>query len=363
MRKYFFLLVIVLFGTRFILGKYSPTNQGGEFLVNAPLSVTVTAELDGVGYGWDGSKIIYIQSYLQTQAKWDCPKSQKNGLPYMPWGLIKFSIKENGTEIFKFTMDFRDENWATDDGNYPTHDTYLNIDPSHSTYTLTYSGGSTHFLSYNQTYQIWNIWGTSPLTSNFGTPVSGNLEQNTDGSGNGPSFRNVKILPVNSGTLYFAGTSVGLYMTNNLNGANTTWTLQAPNQIGNTLVETMDISPGNGYITVGTFGKGSFSANFNATGVQDKVNTPDSYQLAQNYPNPFNPSTTIEYTLKTAGNVSLRIYNSVGKLVETLQNGYENEGNHKVVFDSQNLALASGVYYYQIKTNDYNQTKKMVLLK
>ena len=211
-------------------------------------------------------------------------------------------------------------------------------------------------------YNVLSLFSSTDGGANW-SAVSGNLEENTDGSGRGPSFRNVKILPLNGSNLYFAGTSTGLYMTDNLNGTNTTWTLQSPNQIGNTLVETMDVSPDNGYVVAGTFGKGVFSASFNATAVKDKNSSPNNYSLAQNYPNPFNPSTTIEYNLNQAGNVSLRIFDSVGKLVETLQNGYENEGNHKVVFDSQNLALASGVYYYQIKTNNYNQTKKMVLLK
>jgi len=89
---------------------------------------------------------------------------------------------------------------------------------------------------------------------------------------------------------------------------------------------------------------------------------PTRYTLAQNYPNPFNPSTTIGYSLPNAGNVTLKVYDLLGKEVATLVNGYQVAGNHKVTFNASHLT--SGVYFYRLTTgSSYNVVKKMVLLK
>lgn len=80
-----------------------------------------------------------------------------------------------------------------------------------------------------------------------------------------------------------------------------------------------------------------------------------------NYPNPFNPQTTISYTLPEPSNVSLKIYNSIGKEVTTLVNGYENAGSHQVSFDGN--TLASGIYFYVFQAGSFHKTGKMLLLK
>ena len=95
-------------------------------------------------------------------------------------------------------------------------------------------------------------------------------------------------------------------------------------------------------------------------GVKNKT-TPTSYFLEQNYPNPFNPSTNINYGLKESGFVSLKIYNILGTEVATLVNGYKPAGNYKASFDASRLP--SGVYIYSLKTNNFIQTRKMILEK
>jgi hypothetical protein len=80
-----------------------------------------------------------------------------------------------------------------------------------------------------------------------------------------------------------------------------------------------------------------------------------------NYPNPFNPTTTIEYTIPENGNVTLKIFNTLGEEVKTLVNGYMQTGSHKVIFNAS--ALSSGVYLYRIKTRNFPSVKKMILLK
>ncbi|MGE5862070.1 MAG: T9SS type A sorting domain-containing protein, partial [Ignavibacteria bacterium] len=86
-----------------------------------------------------------------------------------------------------------------------------------------------------------------------------------------------------------------------------------------------------------------------------------TYQLSQNYPNPFNPSTVINFTIPQSGNVTLKVYNSVGQEVATLLNEYKNASNYSVDFNAANLS--SGVYFYTLKANNFTQTRKMLLLK
>lgn len=97
------------------------------------------------------------------------------------------------------------------------------------------------------------------------------------------------------------------------------------------------------------------------TSVEDPTEFANDFKLLQNYPNPFNPSTTISYTLAKAGKVSLTVYNMLGQEVATLVNGNQTANTYTVDFNGSNLA--SGVYMYQLKTENNVITKKMVLLK
>jgi hypothetical protein len=109
--------------------------------------------------------------------------------------------------------------------------------------------------------------------------------------------------------------------------------------------------------------------SFAATGYvdnDDDVQTPATNHLAQNYPNPFNPHTTIAFDLSKPQNLRLDIYNTKGQLVRNLVNGHMSEGNHKVTWngtDNTGRALASGLYFYRLKSESFSSTRKMLLLK
>lgn len=93
---------------------------------------------------------------------------------------------------------------------------------------------------------------------------------------------------------------------------------------------------------------------------------PESFYLKQNFPNPFNPTTSITYSLETTADVSLRIYNSLGQVVRTLDSGVQQAGFHRVIWDGCDAAgnrLSSGVYFYQLSAGDYSHTRKMIMLK
>ena len=95
-------------------------------------------------------------------------------------------------------------------------------------------------------------------------------------------------------------------------------------------------------------------------------NIPITYKLEQNYPNPFNPTTTISYSIATnvkreTQKVKLTLYDVLGKDITTLVNEVQSPGNYRVEFDGSRLS--SGIYYYQLKSDKFIETKKMIILK
>ena len=101
------------------------------------------------------------------------------------------------------------------------------------------------------------------------------------------------------------------------------------------------------------------------------IGTPKRSRLLQNYPNPFNPETWIPYHLAEAGAVSLSIYDASGRLIRTLPLGYQSAGfyenrEHAAYWDGRNVLgepVASGVYFYQLTTPSFQQTRRMLILK
>ena len=90
------------------------------------------------------------------------------------------------------------------------------------------------------------------------------------------------------------------------------------------------------------------------------------YTLHQNYPNPFNPSTEIRFDIPTARDVQLRIYNQLGQTVRTLVDNRMKAGTYALEWDGQDQmgrSVASGVYFYNLEAGDFNQIRKMTLVK
>ncbi|WKZ68881.1 MAG: T9SS type A sorting domain-containing protein [Melioribacteraceae bacterium] len=93
----------------------------------------------------------------------------------------------------------------------------------------------------------------------------------------------------------------------------------------------------------------------------DDEELPKENKLFDNYPNPFNPTTVIKYEIKEPMHLSLRIFDSLGRLVEVLEETTKSAGRHEVKFDGRNLS--SGFYLYQLTSDNFNFTKKMLLVK
>jgi len=88
---------------------------------------------------------------------------------------------------------------------------------------------------------------------------------------------------------------------------------------------------------------------------------PKDFILYQNYPNPFNPSTSIIYSVPMQCRVTIKIFDILGKEVLTLRDEEKSIGNYSVKFDAG--GLPSGIYFYQLKTDDIILTEKMILLR
>jgi hypothetical protein len=102
--------------------------------------------------------------------------------------------------------------------------------------------------------------------------------------------------------------------------------------------------------------------NCSATDVEEVITSlPEEFILNQNYPNPFNPSTSISFSIGKPEFVTLKVFDLLGREVETLVNKYLNQGYYSFNFDAS--SLSSGVYLYRLQTESFNQTKQMILIK
>lgn len=100
---------------------------------------------------------------------------------------------------------------------------------------------------------------------------------------------------------------------------------------------------------------------FAPTPVEHETPIPDHYFLADNYPNPFNPTTLFKYGLPEDAHVVVEIYDILGRKVQTLVNEDQPAGYHEVIYNGDRMA--SGMYFFRMQAGDFNQIKKMMLLK
>ena len=93
---------------------------------------------------------------------------------------------------------------------------------------------------------------------------------------------------------------------------------------------------------------------------------PLTYTLSANYPNPFNPSTTIDYSIASAGEVSIVVYDMMGRHIRTLVSDFATPGSYNVVWDAKNddgLSVSAGMYVYKMISGDFVEVNKMLLVK
>ncbi len=165
-----------------------------------------------------------------------------------------------------------------------------------------------------------------------------------------------------SGTIRMSandGTSNFCYKTTNLGVVWTQETLPAAG-ITNGLQHMQFLSATLGYAGGNL---GSFFRFGNPSGITLNNNeVPEGFELKQNYPNPFNPSTKINFSIPKASNVTLKIYDAIGKEIYTLVNEFKAAGNYSYEFNVPS-DMTSGVYFYTLSSDNFTSTKKLTLVK
>lgn len=115
------------------------------------------------------------------------------------------------------------------------------------------------------------------------------------------------------------------------------------------------------YVFVATFSGLILRAPIPVIGIENNIEKVINYSLLQNSPNPFNPTTLIKYIVPKKSSVTIKIYDVMGREIQTLINGYIEAGTHEVEFTG--VSLSSGVYFYKLSAGNFTETKKMILLK
>lgn len=262
---------------------------------------------------------------------------------------VAFKDANNGVVVGeKLTAAF-----TIDGGNTWTLSTFNGLPPGVTTpnlYKVSYSSGNNVVAVGDQLVLVSNDGGV-----NFNYISVENLIESL----NGVAF-------VDASTGWAVGSkstaprSVGLYLTTD---AGATWSNRADISVFDTSKVLYDvaISPsGHAWISAA---QSVIYTNAPATSINDNVNNPGSFTLSQNYPNPFNPSTIIKFNLTESGFVTLKIFDVLGREVETVISEELNAGIHTTEFSLANSVLTSGIYFYQLRVQDRTETKKMMLVK
>ncbi len=225
------------------------------------------------------------------------------GMSSQPEGVLYFGTRTGSIFKVENTQDLTDDFVATNitGSNMPLGANFsgISVDPN----------DANKVIATLSNYEVVSVWYSEDGGTTWNS-ISGNMEENADGSGVGPSIRSVEIMPDGAGgNYYFLGTSVGLYMTKTLDGDNTTWLQQASGAIGNVVVSNVVARPIEGMIMVSTHGNGTFFGFYDVEGVFPNIN----YSVS-------NDGTS--YTLR--GNFSFS--NTFTMTYQWLKNGVEIDG-------------------------------------
>lgn len=167
-----------------------------------------------------------------------------------------------------------------------------------------------------------------------------------------PDTSNIKLIEVtniNSSEVVICISSNMIYRSIN----NSEWSKLTPDSL---FVTTSKIE--NNKIFVGA--NGIFLLN-GLTSVKSNAVGHWKFNLKNNFPNPFNPATTINYEIPYATSINITVYDILGRQLQTVVNGKQSAGLHSVVFDA--TGFSSGVYFYQLRADEYVETKRMVVIK
>lgn len=191
--------------------------------------------------------------------------------------------------------------------------------------------------------------------------AAGNLEQYITGTGAGPSFRWLTVLPLKDGKAYFLATSTGLYATDTIKGLNTLWRHIGAETIGNVVVEMVKTRTKDGMIVVGTHGNGVYSGKIESV---DQITGEETLAFRKTldwtlFPNPARGHVNLQFTLKKPRNVTVRIRDVMGRLVQERSKERLETGTHEILINT--TGLDNGIYYTSLKTGQEVTTRALVV--
>lgn len=222
---------------------------------------------------------------------------------------------------------------------------------------------SDHIVAVFSSYNVPSIFESKDGGETF-VNVSGNLEENPDGTGSGPSIRWAEIVPKNTGYQVFLGTSIGLYSSESLSET-TTWIKESPDLIGSSIIPMMDYRPSDGRLVIASHGNGVFATNVSDfKPIEIAPNEGEDFQLLASYPNPFEEHTNIQYSVPEDGEVRIDILTSGGALVNTVLWGPQYAGTNSVTWDGttpSGFPLSNGIYFYRIRYRGQSKTGRLIL--
>ena len=193
-------------------------------------------------------------------------------------------------------------------------------------------------------YGVYSLFHSSDAGANW-RKVGGNLEQNTGGTGNGPSCRWASILPVSDGTVYLVGTSVGLFAADTLITNSTVWVRQGSTTIGTAVVDMLDCRESDGLVAVATHGNGVYTARI--TSIND-ITTGTAFANRQPefslFPNPARDRITLQVASGTMSRpVHITLLDELGRELRSLSaNSIDN-----LTLDVADLH--AGLYYVRLQ--------------
>ncbi|WP_425392260.1 FlgD immunoglobulin-like domain containing protein [Ekhidna sp.] len=220
-----------------------------------------------------------------------------------------------------------------------------------------------HLVVAFSNYNVPSIFESHDGGASF-TDISGNLEENADGTGNGPSIRWVEIIPKTSTDLILAGSSVGLFSTETTAGTGTQWVKESSDLIGSAVVTMMDYRSSDGRLVIATHGNGvyeTFIDDFKPISFQPEM---ANFNVLSTYPNPFVENANIQYSIPEAGEVRVDILSTSGKLINTILWGPQFAGTNTVTWDGttpSGTSLTNGIYLYRIRYNGQQQSGRLLL--
>jgi len=187
------------------------------------------------------------------------------------------------------------------------------------------------------------------------TKVGGNLEENPDGTGAGPSIRAVKIVNYGGNKAYFVGTSAGLFSTVELSGSQTEWVKESSDVIGDVIIDKIVSRDADGLIVLATQGGGVYSAKVDLSDTpEDRINA----EAISVYPNPCNREINVSFKSKDFQPVQVSIFDMAGKGIRKYQTLSTFIGENKLKIDLS--GLESGSYQLVISKSGFSSSSRFI---